>query len=87
MPVTAALDSASLSPQEERDLRDMIETAGFFQLPSVMNSSSLGADRFLYRLTVEVEGRQHTIEMSEAAVPSNLRPLIARLTTAARRTR
>ena len=84
MPMTACLDSDSLSPQEERDLRDMIETGGFFQLPNVISPSSPGADRFLYRLTVELEGQRHTVEMSEAAVPLGLRPLLERLTAAAR---
>jgi len=87
LPMTAALDSDSLSEQDERDLRDMLETAGFFQLPDVINSSGPGGDRFLYRLTVEVEAEQHTVEMSDSAVPSELRPLVERLTTASRRAR
>ena len=85
--MTAALDSDSLSPQEESDLRNMIETAGFFQLPSVIDSSGRGADRFLCRLTVELDGQQHTLDISESAVPAELRPLLERMTTLARRAR
>ena len=86
MRMTAALDSDSLSPDEQRDLRDMIETAGFFQLPKRIIAPTPGADRFIYRVTVEAEGQRHTVEMGEAAIPPPLRPLLERLTTAARRT-
>jgi hypothetical protein len=85
LPMTAALDSDSLSEQDERDLRDMLETAGFFQLPDAISSSGPRGDRFLYRLTVDVE--EDTVEMSDSAVPSELRPLVERLTMASRRAR
>ena len=85
IPMSATLDSDSLSPQDERQLRDMIETAGFFQPPSMIDSSGPGGDRFLYRLTVEIEGQEHAVGMSEAAVPPALRPLLERMTAAARR--
>lgn len=85
IPMSATLDSDSSSPQDEQELRHMIETAGFFQLPSVIDSAGPGGDRFLYRLTIEIEGHQHAVEMSEAAVPPELRPLLERMMAAARR--
>lgn len=87
MGMAATIDSDSLSPQEERDLRSMVEAAGFFQLPGMIAAPTTGADRFVYRLAVEVDGQEHTVEMSEAAVPSQLRPLLEWLTTAARKAR
>lgn len=87
MRLTATIDAKSLSPQEARRLRELIETAKFFQLPSVMTSRHPGADRFQYKVTVEAENRQHTVEVGEAAAPAVLRPLLTWLTERARERR
>lgn len=87
MRVTATIDSESLSPQEEREMCDMVQAAGFFQLPTSMETPTPGADRFVYTLTVESDGQRRTVKVSEAAVPSSLRPLLEWLTVAARKAR
>ena len=87
MPVTVNVDSDSLSAEEEQELRGLIEAAGLCQLPESIDLPGGGADRFMYKLTVEVDGRSHSVEVSDAAVPSELRPLLDRLTSTARRTR
>lgn len=85
MRMAATIDSQTLSSEEAGALRQMVEAAGFFDLPVTIAAPQPGADRFLYRLTVEVEGREHTIEVSDAAVPTSLRPLLDWLTAAARK--
>jgi len=87
MRMTATVNTESLSSEEARDLQEMVEAAGFFDLPAVITTPTPGADRFYYKLTVEAEGRQHTVEMGEAAVPEALRPLLQRLTAVARSAR
>jgi hypothetical protein len=64
-----------------------VDAARFFDLPAVIASPTPGADRFQYKITVEAEGRRHTVEVGEAAVPGNLQPLIQRLITLARSAR
>ena len=87
IPVTASCESDSLTPEDEDELRRLIESAGFFQLPATVTSPAPGADRFAYRLTIEVDGQEHTVEMEEAAVPPGSRPLLEWLNSFARRRR
>ena len=87
MPVTVDVDSGSLSAEDEKEYRELIEAAGLFQLPESIELPGGGADRFMYKLTVEVDGKHHSVELSDAGIPPELRPLVDRLTSAARRTR
>ena len=65
-------------------LRELVEAAGFFELPEELAGPGGGADRFLYTLTVEMDGRRHTVRTAEAAAPAALRSLIRWLTNTAR---
>jgi hypothetical protein len=71
-----SLDSESLSPEEGEKLQKMIDAAGFFDLPAKFPAPKKGADYFQYLITVELEGKKHTVQVTETAVPDNLRPLI-----------
>jgi hypothetical protein len=84
MPLTATIDVDVLSPTESQHLRQLIEAAEFFTLPTVMTASVPGGDRFQYTLTIETPERQHTVEIHEGAAAPALRPLLEWLTTAAR---
>jgi hypothetical protein len=84
MRFTATIDTDSLSSEEAQKLREMIEEANYFNLPSVIRSQSTGADSFQYKVTIEHEGRQHTVEAGEGGVSSELRALFRRLTVLAR---
>lgn len=79
------IDSATLAPQEMQSLHQLVEAAGFFELPEKISAPPGGADRFTYRLTVESGGQCHTVEVDEAAVPGPLQPLIQHLERLARR--
>ncbi|NWF59568.1 MAG: hypothetical protein HXY43_09795 [Fischerella sp.] len=72
----ATVDTANLSPEEAKQLPQMLEAANFFSLPTKINAPPHQADRFQYTLTVENNGQQHTVTVSEAALPGSLKPII-----------
>ncbi|MCH8197052.1 MAG: hypothetical protein IH904_03115 [Proteobacteria bacterium] len=84
MRMEGSIDSESLSDEEARRLHELVEAAGFFALPEEFAGPAGGADRFLYTLTVEMDGRRHTVRTGEAAAPAALISLIGWLTNAAR---
>ncbi|MBI5667940.1 MAG: hypothetical protein HZC41_08010 [Chloroflexi bacterium] len=83
--VAGAVDTESLPPQEAQALSDLVNKLDFFALPSVIPSVTGGADRFQYTLTVEDEGRRHTVELPESAATGDFANLIGSLTALARR--
>ena len=84
MHITATFDTDSLPPEEGDRLREMVEAADFFNLPPTSATRTAGADQFQYKVTVEAEGRQHTVETGDATAPDTLSPLLRRLTVLAR---
>ncbi len=87
MPVVANITSEALSEEVARKLRELVDSAGFFQLPARIHCPARGNDRFLYTLTVEMDGRRHTVRTSEGAAPEALRRLIDWLAKEARKDR
>jgi hypothetical protein len=83
--LTSTADTDSLSPDDAQRLQQLVERANFFELPEVIAPSRAQPDRFQYRLTVEDQQRAHTVTISEAALPPNVRPLTDFLTQIARR--
>jgi hypothetical protein len=82
--LTAELDTTSLSPDEAQKIRKMVEEAGFFHLPASIPAPARGADALEYVVTVEEQGKQHTVRATEMTVPDALRPLLEHLTQVAR---
>jgi len=78
------VDTANLPPNEATELPRLVEVAGLFNLPEKITSTNPQADRFEYKLTVEDQGKKHTVTVSEAALPGTLRPLIEWLNQVAR---
>ncbi|OUL23652.1 hypothetical protein BV372_29710 [Nostoc sp. T09] len=78
------VDTATLPPNEANELPRLVEAAGLFNLPEKITSPNPQVDRFQYKLTVEDQGKQHTVTVSEAALPGTLRPLIEWLNQVAR---
>jgi hypothetical protein len=70
------LDSSTLPPREARRLQRLLKQSGFFDLPPVLESGEPGADRFSYRVTVETEDGEHTVEAVEPAIPGTMRPFL-----------
>lgn len=87
MRLQATIDASTLPPEDARALQEMVNAAGFFELPAMITGSAAGADRFQYTVTVEAAGRRHTVRTSDAAAPASLRPLLEWLTQTARRAR
>jgi hypothetical protein len=84
MLLSTTVDTDSLSQEEALYFQSTFEETGFFELPARLSAPQEGADRFQYRLTVETGERQHTVELSDASAPDDLRPLLDRLTSLAR---
>ncbi|MDZ7958069.1 MAG: hypothetical protein RMY34_09225 [Aulosira sp. DedQUE10] len=78
------VDTANLPANEANELPRLVEAADLFNLPEKITSANPQADRFQYKLTVEDQGKQHTVIVSEAALPGTLRPLIEWLNQVAR---
>lgn len=74
---TTAADADSLAPEDAKELRAKVEEAGVFDLPSTLTTGRPQADRFNYAVTVEDEGREHTILASEEALPPSVRSLVS----------
>jgi hypothetical protein len=79
-----SVDSDTLPDTEKQALDHMLQTAGFFNLPSTIKAAGRGADRFQYKLSVVTPDRQHSVVIDESAVPDALKPLLAWLTRRAR---
>jgi hypothetical protein len=77
------VDAATLAPNDAKELHQLVEVADLFNLPAQIPSPNPQSDRFQYRLTLEDNGTQHTVVVSEAALPGTLRPLIEWLNNAA----
>ena len=74
--VTISVDTTKLTVEQAEQLHRLVESAHFFSLPAHLPAPAQ-PDRFQYQVTVETDGRQHTVTISEAAVPETLRPLIS----------
>ena len=72
----ATLDTERLPPQEAARLRRLISTACFFDQPISLKSSTSGADRFEYQVTVEEGDRIKKVEIDESCIPRTFQPLI-----------
>ena len=81
------LTTDTLPPEEADEIQDLVDTADFFSLPDVIPSDAPGADQFQYRLTVEADEQQHTVEVGDAAVPENLWPLLNKIRVLSRTSR
>ncbi|MDJ0735853.1 MAG: hypothetical protein QNJ47_17620 [Nostocaceae cyanobacterium] len=82
--LTYSVDTESISENEAYELQQMITTANFFNLPAKIAASPSGADQFNYKITVENEGQQYTVETGDMSAPPTLQPLLQKLNQKAR---
>jgi hypothetical protein len=75
IPLGAVFDAESLSAEDAGTLRELMEAADFFNLPAT-TTPARGADRFQYVVTVEADGKRHTVRTTDAAAPEPLRTLL-----------
>lgn len=76
IPQTHSVSTDQLPAEEARQVSDLVQKAGFYELPATIRSTQPGADRFQYDITVESERGAHKVTVDEGAVPSQLRPLL-----------
>lgn len=76
MTITKVFDTSTLPEKEAKRLRQLVDVATFFNLPATLTSDTPHPDSFEYLITVEEDGKQHTVEVSESAAPANLTPLL-----------
>lgn len=84
IPQTHSVSTEQLSEGDARQVSDLVQQSGFYELPAAIRSTQPGADRFQYDITVESERGAHTVTVDEGAVPSQLRPLLDWLKKSAR---
>lgn len=75
--------STSIDEPVPTELRNALEGARFFDLPSRGTGPARGADRMQYSITVTDGGKSHTVTVSDGAVPEPLQPVIDYLSKAA----
>ena len=83
--LTSTADTDKLPPDDAQRLRQLVAGARFFELPETIAPQKAQPDRFQYRVTIEDGGKVHTVQASETALPSSLRPLTDFLTQRARK--
>jgi hypothetical protein len=84
IPQTHSVSTDQLPEDEARQVSDLVQQSGFYELPPAIRSVQPGADRFQYDITVEGERGTHTVTVDEGAVPSLLRPLLEWMKKSAR---
>jgi hypothetical protein len=73
------VDYSSLPFDEQDRLRNLIDNAKFFDLPSETPLPKKGADYFKYKIMIEMEEnnkKSHTVKTNDMTMPSELRPLV-----------
>lgn len=74
------IDSTSLGPTERAALERLVREADFAALPPQVGSAPAGAaDQRTYEITVEDEGRSHTVRAIEPIAHPALRSLVNHL--------
>src|SRR5215467_5128348 len=79
MRVAKVLNTDEMPEAEALALKELVKSAEFFDLAESESLPSRGADRFQYDITIESDGRTHTVKADEGAIPPALAPLVKRL--------
>jgi hypothetical protein len=69
-------DTEALPTGDAKQLKDLVEAAGFFDLAERIGFPPKHADRFHYRIGVEDGSRQKTVLVSEEALSDQLKALV-----------
>jgi hypothetical protein len=77
------IDVDDLPADQAASLQRLLDQADFFNLPANLASPAL-PDEFLYKISVELDSRSHTVQVNETAAPDSLRPLLSELSLRAR---
>jgi hypothetical protein len=83
--LSTSVDTEELGAEQAGKIRNMVEGAAFFGLPETIKSARPMPDRFIYRIQVEEGSRAKVVEVDEASLPDQLKPLVKHLVDAARK--
>jgi hypothetical protein len=75
LPLVAAIDSSSLSPQDLDELIGLLKMSDFFNLPPVVEGRKLLANTEQYEINVESNGDLHPVRVI-GEPDDNLRPMV-----------
>jgi hypothetical protein len=85
IPVRVNLQGGTLDRDELREIRRLIDRAGFFTLAWQEHENfRQGPDQFFYRISVTLADQVRSVSIFEQQVPEALRPLIRFLVVKAR---
>ena len=87
MRLAAKIDSAALPADQAGALQNAVAAARFFDLPAKIPAPPQVADQFQYHVTIEAEGKRHTVDVGEGSASPALQDLLQRLTQLAREAR
>ena len=74
------IDSDQLPQQESDELKRLVNATRFFDLPTAMGSPSPGAaDYRQYTITIQDEGKQHTVHLTDLIEDPDLQALLTYL--------
>ena len=69
------VDSAALSADDAAKLRKLVADAKFFDVKEKLTDTHI-ADGFGYTITVEMDGKRHTVQVYDDTMPDRLWPLV-----------
>ena len=81
--VSATIDLDDLPDEQAELLGDLLDEADFFELPDDLTKPAI-PDAFTYNITVFSDDEQHSVRVSDATAPDDLRPLLDELSKQAR---
>ena len=81
--VSATIDLDDLPDEQAELLGDLLDEADFFELPDDLTKPAI-PDAFTYNITVFNADKQHSVRVSDATAPDDLRPLLDELSKQAR---
>jgi Emfourin len=81
------IETETLRPKDAKRLHELVDAASLIDQPPPRSAPPRGADRFVYRLSVEDRGRKSELETDESSVSEVLRPLLDHLVELARSAR
>ncbi len=87
MRIAASFDLAELQPAEAAETRQLIESAGFRDLPEDISDGAAIPDQFTHKITITGDTWKHTVVTTDNSMPDSLQPLVEKLNLLARQHR
>ena len=81
--VSTSIDLDDLPDEQAELLDELLDEADFFKLPADLTKPTM-PDAFTYNITISSDERQHSVRVSDATAPDDLRPLLEELSRQAR---